>query len=194
MNDFKFLGVRSASGLSVIQSDGVCGIGPRDEGGNTNPINAMFHNLNFIGKITVNAITFHLTSDSSTSWIDVGEPESGMDGYAWAKMPENSAKWGLSMYDNSVSGLVAVGAILDSGSSYINIPNADLSALKTFVVTKKTDCFVSDQMIKCPCTGSTNLDNDFPELKFTVGNQDGSAIITMKGSNYMLYVAASSQC
>ena len=106
-SDFKFLGVRSASGLSVLQSDGVCGIAPMDDGGNTNPVMAIFKNRYPDGRpiLLANILTIHFEGISGTSWIDIGEPSAGELAYVWAKMPDNSQRWGLAMYGMNIGGL-----------------------------------------------------------------------------------------
>ena len=110
-----------------------------------------------------------------------------MEAFSWAKIPTNSQRWGMSMYDMSVSGINVAGMIMDSGTSYILCGTADLSAVASHVRGRKSDASVSGDLISSPCTSSTNLDNDFPEIKFTLGNEQGSAIITMKGSQYMKF-------
>ena len=41
-------------------------------------------------------------------------------------MPDASQRWGLAMYDMNVGGLQSVGMILDTGSTYINVPTFDI--------------------------------------------------------------------
>ena len=38
------------------------------------------------------------------------------------------------------------------------------------------------------------MDSEFPDIKYTLGNEQGSAIITMKGSEFMTYDSPSSKC
>ena len=104
-----------------------------DDGTNTNALMAIFNNKYRDGRpvLLKNILTIHFEGVGGSSWIDIGEPEAGVLSYIWAKMPDNSQRWGLALYGMSIPGLQAVGIIVDSGSSYINVAFADLRKTTT---------------------------------------------------------------
>jgi len=75
-----------------------------------------------------------LTSSSATSYIEFGAPVGGIDSFVLAKMSPGTL-WSVRMSQENVgSGLAAVGMIFDSGSSYMNMPNGDMTVLNNFLL------------------------------------------------------------
>jgi len=70
------MSVNSASGLSLIKSDGVCGLKPPlNDGQNTQLVPSLFGNKG----IDSNVFTFRLGSSNANSWVDFGTPNGGLD-------------------------------------------------------------------------------------------------------------------
>jgi hypothetical protein len=76
----------------------------------------------------------------------------------------------------------AEGVIIDAGSSYSHASDDELKRFLTFISTKKSDCTYLNYVITCPCSGSPNLDDIFPELELELGTTDSAVRFKFKGS------------
>ena len=131
--NFQFLAVKSTGSLSVLQADGVCGMQPPNAGAGTNQLVPM---LFASGAIDANMFTMKLTESSATSFVEFGEPDSGLGTFTTAKLSEDPNLWSTDMPKTDVAdygNLNAIGIVFDSGSSYMYCTQNDLQVLLNFV-------------------------------------------------------------
>jgi len=123
-------------------------------------------------------------------FVEFGTPNSGIGSFVWASLSANPQIWAVNLIRTNIpnsDGLKAIGFIFDSGSSYINAPNADMTILTNMLKLNVSGCYYANYMINCPCTASTNMDATFPAISLTFGDTAGSVVMTLTGAAYMVY-------
>ena len=116
--------------------------------------------------------------------------------FSYAEVAANPTTWSVAIKEFTLTGIQAVGIIVDSGASYIYIPASDLSILHTHLVSVSqsgTICQISNEYVMCDCSSTSNLDIRFPTLVMTVGG-DPRVTLSLTGSSYMYYHSSSSKC
>ena len=100
--DFKFIGIKSQSGLKDYE-DGICGMwSAMNVGGEEDTLYVTW--LKKKGAITESTFSWYMTGTSGTSYIDFGTPDASIVGDGtnvhWVETKSNSAWW-----TNNVTGM-----------------------------------------------------------------------------------------
>ena len=189
-DDFKFLGVSTATGMSGLNAAGLCGMKP-DLG--ESDTYQLVPKLKDSGAIDKAQFTMHLRDTGTDSWIEFGSTADD-DKYTWTHLTANPTLWSTMLRETNTWATVS-GAIWDSGTSNTYIPSADLNGVRDWLnIELSSDCAISNYVIECPCSSSTNLDSHFPDLEITTGSSSSPLKLVIKGSDYMYYSTSNSQC